>query len=204
MICLKNKYRGEYYLNHYNNRTYTYKKLDTLAKFYEGLSVNSNRYVITHYTLSYEDDSRHDPSNIMLLMKHLKRKFKFKIHYAYRLEYRSNKQENRASGFHYHLFIIFNRDEQYDNSKLTRALKEKWAKYSKAKTFVTAPQYSPSTVEKLKYPDGWVKLENPVEFTDHTQKHSLWGWLIYLVKEDPKQRLPQNYKGKSFYCSIAK
>lgn len=206
-FCVSDKYRGEYYLNRKNNREYLYKKLAALVGFYQVLDVNSNRYVITHYTLSYEDDNRHNPENIKLLMKFLKNKFRpdFKIHYAYRLEYRDRaRNSKKASGFHYHLFIIFNRDEQYDNRRITKALKKKWAKYSTVEPFVTSPRYSSETVKEVKYSDGWVKLNDPVEFKDHTQKHSLWSWLSYLAKSDPSQKLPEDYDGKSFYCSIAK
>lgn len=144
------------------------------------------------------------------LMRFIKRKFAYNIHYAYRLEYRDRARSSEGViGYHYHIYLIFDRDIKSDNKELVKAVRSFWEKRFNVKPFVTGVMLTPSVISEftINKPNGikfQIKLNEPVESTDNSKKHSLWYWLSYLTKEDPSQKLPADFKGKTFYCSIAK
>ncbi len=170
------------------------------------------RYQHTFVTLTYKNQESHNKNNITKLIDYLNKQFKdangdkIPLHYIWKLEHRRGKsKEDKATGYHYHLSLLFNKDIYGSNYKLNSLIKRYWEKHnggaweSSNKNTRSIPQL----IERVKTSYVTRNIE-PTYNTNTTSKYGLFHHLTYLTKEDATQLLPETYKGKSFGMSQMK
>lgn len=188
-----------------SGKQYRYDHLDSLIDWWEHLDPQNNRYVFFTAVLTYANQADHKPENITNFLRALKRGFKVQgnkvsIDTIWKLEYRadSDRPEQEAMWYHYHVVIAFSREI----TPSTKRLKELMDRYWKhGVVFATATHLSGDTVYKNKFNK---QLPYPVLNTDTTHYVGIFHHLTYLVKSDPKQALPKDYKGDEFRTSNRK
>tara|TARA_Y100000588_G_scaffold86694_1_gene92206 strand:+ start:443 stop:1162 length:720 start_codon:yes stop_codon:yes gene_type:complete len=191
-------YKDKYLVN--NKYPHPKHRLQSLTKFYNYLQLHHYRYSVLNVTLSYTDDTNHDPRNITKLLKHLREAVvingeRLPIHHVWKLEHRASaKTNNQATGYHYHLFLIWNQDVEWRSNKVEDKLKKKWEKLGgivNKNSFYTSHKKIKSVYDS----------KQMVMRTETDKRSGLFHHLTYLTKEDPLQALPDNYIGEEFQTS---
>ena len=192
-------YKNRYLIN--ANYHHPKHRLQSLEQFYNYLQLHHHRYSVLNVTLSYSDNHHHKHTNITKLLKYLRESIvvngeKLPIHHVWKLEYRPNSQTsaNKATGYHYHLFLIWNQDVLYSSSKVEQKLIKKWEKFGgeiNKNSCYTSHSSTQSIYDK----------SQTVMRTEQDKVSGLFHHLSYLTKEDPNQCLPDNYYGEEFQTS---
>jgi len=200
-------YRGKYLTN--SNYKYRYVPLNSLTAFYDYLCFDKYRYTITVVTLKYDNQSDHNSNNLSALLKHLqkyhvdKQGNRIPLHTVWKLEHRKQtalSKSNKAGGWHYHIALITNRDISSSNKSLINRVRKQWEKWGCIHVTAKVHQ-TPQPVDSYQGSFSEIKLDTPTYNTDTTSIASVFHHLSYLAKDDPKQKLPDSYKGKSFNVS---
>lgn len=192
-------FRGEYRVNR-EYAQYDYDHLDALVKWWGYLNHKSYRYTYLVFSLRYDDQVSHSPTNITKFLNHIRKRFKVKgqlvpLHSAWRLEYRLLPSKDGVVGYHYHVFLCFNRDISPSTTKLTELVHKYW---QHGTVFVTCTHLSPETVDT--YYSGQM-LSCPIRNTQTEHPCGIFHHLSYLAKKDPNQVLPNDYTGDAFKTS---
>jgi len=191
-------YKGKYLTN--NKYPHPKHRLQSLTKFYNYLQLHHYRYSVLNLTLSYTDDTNHDPRNITKLLKFLRESVvvndeRLPIHHAWKLEHRASAKTNdKATGYHYHLFLLWNQDIEWRSNKIEDKLIKKWQKLGgvvNINSFYTTHKKVSSRYDN-----------NQLVMRTESDKHAgLFHHLTYLTKEDSLQKLPDDYTGEEFQTS---
>ncbi|ELH0893835.1 inovirus-type Gp2 protein [Vibrio fluvialis] len=202
-------FRGKYRV--IKKHCYDYDHLASLANWWEYLDHKTYRYTIIMVTLNYDDGQKHESKNITDCIRAVKRSFKDKtyktkipLHYVWKLEHRPigiEDSNNNSVGYHYHIFLAFNREISSDTNKLINLVRKYW-KYGDVNVSSNGrPHLTPETI----YSD-WKKrpLNIPIKNTQTEQYAGVFHHLSYVAKADPKQELPEGYTGDTFKTSQRK
>ncbi|MBB1475918.1 inovirus-type Gp2 protein [Shewanella sp. SG41-3] len=192
-------YRGVYRVNK-NYRSYDYDHLSSLVKWWEYLDHSQYRYTFLVFTLSYNKDDIHNSSNITSFISNIRKNFKINgfevpLHSVWKLEYRKLSSECGASGYHYHVFLCFNREISPSTTQLSLLVKKYW---KWGDVHISATHLTPKTLQSDGR--GW-PLDFPIKNTQTEHRAGVFHHLSYLAKNDPEQVLPSEYNGDSFKAS---
>lgn len=190
-------YKEKYCIN--SNYSHDKRNLASLIEWYEHLEHEHYRYTFLSFVLRFNSDDNFNPMHITKLFKRI-REVKIEghvvpFHYIWRLEYGSkNGAFVNNTGYHYHVFLAWNREISPDSSLIVKRLRKHWKK--QGDVYVVNTVQTPSKVNNefirrdAQGNDVIRPLLYPVMNTQTELKSSVFHHMSYLTKIDPDQALP--------------